>query len=388
MYNVLTLNEISAKGTDKLCASDFNVGNNVEAAQAVIVRSADMHSYDLNPELLGIARAGAGTNNIPIDKCTDEGIVVFNTPGANANAVKELVLTGMLLSSRKILEGIEWTKGLKGTEGIPANVESGKKQFIGPELRGKKLGVIGLGAIGVLIANSAVSLGMEVIGYDPFLSVQSAWNISAGVELAPNMDAVLVDSDFITIHVPFNKETKGMFNEELFAKVKTGCRLLNFSRGELVDTDALTKALENGTLYRYITDFPNEDMLNLDNVISIPHLGASTPESEENCAEMAALQLKDFLQFGIIKNSVNFPECDSPYCGKARITLAHKNVPKMVGSITNILADENLNIDNMVNKSKGDIAYTIVDLDTLGDKSEDILAKLNAIQGMIRVRLI
>lgn len=388
MYNILTLNAISDKGLVKLPAKDFVVSNSMENPDGILVRSADMYEYDFPDSLLAIARAGAGTNNIPINKCSENGIVVFNTPGANANAVKELVLTGILISSRKIVEGIEWSRSLKGKENIADLVESGKKQFAGPEIKGKKLGIIGLGAIGVLVANAAVNLGMEVMGYDPYLSVYSAWSISSEVELADGLESLVSQCDYISIHVPLNDNTQNMFNSELFGMMKNGCRLLNFSRGGLVETAALKIALEEGVLDRYITDFPGEEVLNLDNVLAIPHLGASTPESEENCAEMAAIEIKAFLKYGTIKNSVNFPNCESLYTGKSRIALAHKNIPNMVGSITSIFAKEALNIDNMVNKSKGSLAYTIVDLDTLAGKDDSILDQLGKLEGIIKARIV
>lgn len=388
MYNILTLNSISEKGLVKLPAKDFVIADKMENPDGIMVRSADMHTYEMPDTLLAIARAGAGTNNIPVDKCAEKGIVVFNTPGANANAVKELVLTGILISSRKIVEGIEWSKSLKGKENIDKLVESGKSQFAGPEIKGKKLGVIGLGAIGVMVANAAVSLGMEVMGYDPYLSVYSAWSISSDVELADSVASIVAQCDYVTLHVPLNDSTKNMFNDELFDMMKSGARLLNFARGGLVETSALKKALDNGTLDKYITDFPGEEVLNLDNVLAIPHLGASTPESEENCAEMAAIELKAFLKYGTIKNSVNFPNCESLYTGKARVTIAHKNIPNMVGSITALFAKENLNIDNMLNKSKGDWAYTIIDIDSLCGKNDILIDGLKKLPGVVRARIV
>ncbi len=388
MYNVLTLNTISEKGLVKLPPKDFVINNTMANPDGIIVRSADMHNYELPKSLLGIARAGAGTNNIPIEKCSEKGIVVFNTPGANANAVKELVITGILISSRKVVEGIEWSKSLKGKENIDKLVESGKSQFAGPEIKGKKLGVIGLGAIGVLVSNAAVSLGMEVMGYDPFLSVYSAWSISSSVELAESIESIVSQCDYVTIHIPLNDKTKNTFNSELFSIMKKGCRLLNFSRGEIVETAALKEALADGTLDKYITDFPGEEVLNLDNVLAIPHLGASTPESEENCAEMAAIQLKAFLKYGTIKNSVNFPDCESVYTGKVRVAIAHKNIPNMVGSITALFARENLNIDNMLNKSKNTLAYTIIDLDSLLGKNEALIEAIEAISGVVKARIV
>ncbi|HCT63944.1 MAG TPA: 3-phosphoglycerate dehydrogenase [Lachnospiraceae bacterium] len=388
MYNILTLNSISEKGLVKLPAKDFIVADKMETPDGILVRSGDMHNYEMPDTLLGIARAGAGTNNIPVDKCAEKGIVVFNTPGANANAVKELVLTGILISSRRIVEGIEWSKSLKGKEHIDKLVESGKKQFAGPEIKGKKLGIIGLGAIGVMVANAAVSLGMDVMGYDPFLSVYSAWSISSDVELADSIVSIAEQCDYVSIHVPLNDNTKNMFNAEIFSMMKKGSRLLNFSRGGLVETSALKNALENGTLDKYITDFPGEEVLNLDNVLAIPHLGASTPESEENCAEMAAIELKAYIKYGTIKNSVNFPNCESLYTGKARVTIAHKNIPNMVGSITAVFAKHDLNIDNMLNKSKGNWAYTIIDLDSLYGKNDNLIAELKLLPGVVRARIV
>ena len=388
MYNILTLNAISEKGLAKLPPDLFAISDKTENPDGIIVRSAEMHEYEAPGSLLAVARAGAGTNNIPIDKFSENGIVVFNTPGANANAVKELVLTAILISSRKIVEGIEWSNSLKGKENIDKLVESGKKQFAGPEIKGKKLGVIGLGAIGVLVANAAVALGMEVIGYDPFLSVYSAWSISSEVELADSIASIVTQCDYITVHVPLNADTKNMFNDELFGMMKKGTRLLNFSRGGLVETAALKKALADGVVDKYITDFPSEEVLNLDNVLAIPHLGASTPESEENCAEMAAIEIKAFLKYGTIKNSVNFPNCEALYTGKARITIAHQNIPNMVGSMTAIFAKENLNIDNMINKSNGEWAYTIIDLDSLCGKNDTILAELRALPGVKKARIV
>ncbi|HIW47831.1 MAG TPA: phosphoglycerate dehydrogenase [Firmicutes bacterium] len=388
MYRVQTLNEISPKGLMKLPAKDFIVGKNTEHPEGIIVRSAEMKEMQFPDSLLAIARAGIGVNNIPIDRCSEEGIVVFNTPGANANAVKELVLAALLLSSRKIVQGIEWTKSLKGTENIEKQVESGKKQFVGPEIAGKTLGVFGLGAIGVLVANAASQLGMHVVGYDPFLSVHSAWRISSDVELADSKETMVAQCDYITVHIPLNDATRNMFDKDLLSCVKKGCHLLNFSRGELVDLTALKEAMSIGTIATYITDFANEELLNMDNVIVIPHLGASTPESEENCAEMAAMEMKAFLKYGTIRNSVNFPNCEAMYTGKARITVAHKNVPNMIGAITGVFAKENLNIDNMINKAKGTMAYTIIDLDSLDGKNQVLLDDLKAIDGVVRARIV
>lgn len=388
MYNVLTLNAISDVGLSKLPAKDFSIADKIENPEGIILRSFAMHDMELPGSLIAVARAGAGTNNIPIDKCSEKGIVVFNTPGANANAVKELVLTGLLLSSRKIVEGIEWTKGLKGQENIDKLVEKGKAKFIGPEIKGKKLGVIGLGAIGVMVANSARSLGMEVLGFDPFLSVNAAWNLSSSVIKAESIEAVVSQCDYITIHIPLNDKTKGMYNKSLFNVTNKGARLLNFSRGELVDTTALKEAIDDGTITTYVTDFPSEEIIGFDNIIVTPHLGASTPESEENCAEMAALELKDYLMWGTIKNSVNFPDCEVPDTGKARIAVAHRNIPNMVSSIAAVFAKECINIDNLTNKSKGNWAYTMVDVDELNGNGVDIINELKAIKGVVKARIV
>ena len=388
MYNILTLNAISPKGLDKLPGENFTVSGDIVNPDGIIVRSADMHEYNFPDSLLCVARAGAGTNNIPLDKCAEKGIVVFNTPGANANAVKELVIAALLLASRKIVEASEWTKTLKGQPDMDKLVESGKKKFAGPEITGKKLGVLGLGAIGVLVANAALALGMEVIGYDPYLSVQSAWHISGQVELAKSIEEVVSQSDYVTIHTPLNDSTKGMVNAELLKKFKKGARLINIARGGLVDPVAVAEALDNGILAKYIADFAAEELLGKENVIILPHLGASTPESEENCAVMAAQELKEYIEYGNIKNSVNFPNCEAPYTGKARVTIAHRNIPNMVGSITAIFAKENLNIDNMINKSRGDWAYTIIDFDSLGDKHDSLLNELKGLKGVVKPRIV
>lgn len=388
MYNILTLNAIAKVGLDKLPADNFAVSENTENPDGIILRSYDMHQMELPSNLKGVARAGAGTNNIPIDKCSEKGIVVFNSPGANANAVKELVLTGILLSSRKIVDGIEWVKTLKGQENVDKLVEKGKSKFVGPEIEGKTLGVIGLGAIGVLVANSAKALGMNVIGYDPFLSVDSAWKLNSSIINAKSMEEVVAESDYITIHVPLNDKTRNTFNKDLFAATKKGARLLNLARGELVETEALKEALADGTIACYVTDFPNSEVIELENVIAIPHLGASTPESEDKCAIMAAMELRDFLEYGNIKNSVNFPNCEIPYTGKSRVSIAHKNIPNMVSSIANVFAKEGINIDNMLNKSKGSVAYTLIDVDNLFNKNEELVKELEAIEGVAKARVV
>jgi D-3-phosphoglycerate dehydrogenase len=326
-------------------------------------------------------------NNIPVDLCTQKGIVVFNTPGANANAVKELVIAGMLISSRRVCQGINWTQSLKGKGAeVPALVEKGKADFTGPEILGKKLAVIGLGAIGVIAANAATDLGMEVIGFDPHISVESAWGLSRSVKRAKSLEGALMDADYITVHVPLLPETKGVINAALLSKMKNGVRIMNFARGELVNNKDMLAAIKDGKVACYVTDFPEEELLGIDQVIPVPHLGASTPEAEDNCAIMAAEQLKSFLETGNIKNSVNFPNCELDFMRKTRIVLANKNVPNMVGQITTVLANEGLNIAEMLNKGKGEVAYNIIDLDN--DVSQKAVDKLKAIEGVIMVRVI
>jgi D-3-phosphoglycerate dehydrogenase len=346
---------------------------------------------DFNPNLIAIARAGAGVNNIPVDKCTDSGIVVFNTPGANANAVKELVLTCLMASSRNLFAGVLWTKSLADEgENIPKLVEAGKKQFVGKEIKGKTLGVIGLGAIGALVANDALDLDMDVIGFDPFISVDTAWNLSRNVKRAMSLEDLFANSDYITVHVPLTDGTRGMFNTETFSIMKPGVHILNFSRGELVNEEDMKEALESGVVGKYITDFPNENVVKMKNAVPIPHLGASTQESEENCALMAARQVKEFLETGNIKNSVNFPNANLPYSGKRRVAAFHKNVPNMVGQITSSISSYNLNIADMVNRSRGDYAYTMIDIDNKinGDTVPGLLAKIQQIEGIVSVRVI
>lgn len=385
MYKVKTLNKIAKIGLD-VFDDKYTYGDEVENPDGIILRSFNMHEMELPESLAAIARAGAGVNNIPIDKCSEKGIVVFNTPGANANAVKELVIAGLLLASRKVVQGIEWAKTLIGEgDQVSKLVEKGKSSFAGPEIMGKTLGIIGLGAIGIRVANAAHALGMNVIGYDPYLSVDAAWKMTRAAEHAKTIDDVLAKSDYISIHVPATADTKGMFNADLFRKVKPGVRLLNFSRAELVDTEAVLKALEDGTVAEYVTDFATEELLKSDRVVVMPHLGASTPESEDNCAVMAAQELKDFLENGNIINSVNFPNCDmGKVCG-SRITIAHKNIPAMISQISTVFTNDNINIENMVNKSRGDIAYTMID--THSAVNDKILNDLKAIDGVIRVTL-
>jgi D-3-phosphoglycerate dehydrogenase len=346
-----------------------------------------MKDMTLPPSVKAIARAGAGVNNIPIDKCSEKGIVVFNTPGANANGVKELVVLGMLLASRKVVEGICWAKGLVGEgDKVPDLIEKGKSKFGGTEILGKKLGVVGLGAIGTMVANTAEGLGMEVSGYDPFLSIEAAWRLSRTVKKAPSLDRLLAESDFISLHVPQNKDTKGFMNADKFAIMKKGVVILNFARGGLVDTPSLKKAIEDGTVACYVTDFPDEEVIKLDKVIPIPHLGASTEESEENCAIMAAMELMDFLENGNIKNSVNFPDCSLDRTGNKRLTISNQNAPGMIEKITHLLAESKINIADMINKSKGNVAYNIIEVD--GDVSDGVVEKIASAEGIIGVRVL
>ena len=385
MYKVQTLNKIAKIGLN-VFDDKYTFGDEVENPDGIILRSFNMHDMELPDSLAAVARAGAGTNNIPIDKCSEKGIVVFNTPGANANAVKELVIAGLLLASRKVVQGINWAKTLIGEgDQVGKLVEKGKSNFVGPEITGKTLGIIGLGAIGVRVANAAHALGMNVIGYDPYLSVDAAWNMTRAAVKANDIDTILAQSDYISIHVPATADTKGMFNADLFKKVKKGVRLLNFSRAELVDTDAVLASLEDETVAAYVTDFATEELLKSDKVVCMPHLGASTPESEDNCAVMAAQELKDFLENGNIKNSVNFPNCDmGKVCG-SRVTIAHKNIPTMLNQITDVFTKDNINIENMINKSKGDYAYTMIDTHT--EITATMLNDMKAIDGVIKVSL-
>jgi len=387
MFKIQTLNKISPRGLDLLPHEKYEYASEFSHPDAIIVRSHKMHDMDLPDSLKAIARAGAGVNNIPVEKCSDQGIVVFNTPGANANSVKEMVLLGLFISSRKVFRGISWAKGLhtQGAE-VPKLIEKGKSDFAGPEILGKKLGIIGLGAIGVMVANDAEALGMDVTGYDPYMSVDSAWGLSRTVKKAVSMDSLIAESDYISLHMPLNDDTRGSINKEKFKIMKQGVRILNFARGDLVANDDLIDAIQQETVSMYVTDFPTQELLQIDNVIPIPHLGASTPESEENCAVMAANQLRDYLENGNIKNSVNFPECVLPPSGSTRITIANKNVPKMIGQFTSILAQEDINIAELLNKSKGDYAYNIIDID--GQAGDSLIEKLRNVDGVIMVRVI
>lgn len=388
MYNILTLNKISKSGLSILEPDKFAISDSCDSPDGIIVRSFVMHDMELPKSVKAIARAGAGVNNIPISKCSERGIVVFNTPGANANAVKELVIASLMLSSRKIVDGINWAQTLKGSEGVPKQIEKGKSAFAGPEVMGKKIGVVGLGAIGVLVANACDSLGMEVCGYDPFLSVESAWAISRGVTDAKSLDQIYANSDYITLHVPSNSETKHMINAETIAKMKDGVRILNLSRAELVNDDDMKAALESGKVAAYVTDFPNDNILGAKNVITIPHLGASTPESEENCALMASNQIRNYLENGNIVNSVNLPNSELARTTDRRICVIHKNIPNVINPLTHAVSSLNINIENMLNRSKGDYAYTIIDINADDSAINDIESKLNEVDGVIYIRII
>jgi len=384
MYKIATLNKISHKGLERF-SDKYQINDDAASADAILVRSQDMHSMELSENLLAIARAGAGVNNIPVSECSEKGIVVFNTPGANANAVKELVLTGILMSARNVSSAIAWTKTL--TEDISKTVEKNKSQFAGHEINGKVLGVVGLGAIGVMVANAAESLGMHVIGYDPYMSVQSAHELSRTVEVYESLDYILPKCDYITIHVPFMENTKELINEKRFNLMKDGVCLLNFSRDQIVSETDVIKALDSGKVRKYVTDFPSENILCNDKAICIPHLGASTKESEDNCARMAVDQVMDYLENGNITNSVNFPNCALGLStSMKRIAVLHKNIPAMLGKITGILADMNINISDLNNRSKGDLAYTLIDIDSDVDETE--LKKALSVKGIISVRVI
>ena len=388
MYRIKTLNKISQAGLARLDQSRFQVGPEVENEDGILVRSAPMEDYVFPDALRAIARAGAGTNNIPIDRCSESGIVVFNTPGANANAVKELVVAALLIASRDILGGADWVQEQAHTPNVDlaAAVEKGKSAFVGPELYRKTLGVIGLGAIGALVCNTALELGMDVYGYDPFLSVDAALRLDRHVHVVKDVNDLYRVSDYVTIHVPYNSSTKDFINAEAISKMKGQVRVLNLARGGLVNDDDMIDALESGRVAKYVTDFPDDRISTVKNVIALPHLGASTPESEENCARMAADQLKDYLLNGNIKNSVNLPNVEQEWSGISRVCLIHRNIPAMLTQITSILSAEGANVENLTNKSRKDYAYTMVDLDArLKDAAAE---KLRAIPGVIRVRVL
>lgn len=387
MYQIHCLNKISPVGTGRF-GEQYTVGAELAQADAVLVRSAAMHDMELPEQLLAIARAGAGVNNIPIDKCSEQGIVVFNTPGANANAVKELVICGLLLASRKVARGMDWVKTLKGEgDQVGKLVEKGKSAFVGPEISGKALGVIGLGAIGILVANAAEALGMTVYGYDPYLSVDAAWGLSSSVHHARSLDEIYANCDYITLHLPQTPDTKNMINADALAKMKDGVRILNFARGGLVNSAELISALESGKAAAYVTDFPDESLLDVEGVTAIPHLGASTPESEDNCARMAVDQVKDYLENGNIRNSVNMPAVSMARDpGLTRICILHRNVPNTISLFSGAVGDAGVNIENMQSMSRGNYAYTIFDVS--GDLSDEAAADLEKLDPIIRVRVI
>ncbi len=385
MYKIKTLNEISPAYKAVLSESEYAVGKDEAAPDAIIVRSADMHDMDVPASLLAVARAGAGYNNIPVEDFGRKGIVVFNTPGANANAVKELAIAALLLGSRDILGGIEWCRTIAGEgDAVPKLVEKGKSKFVGPELLGKTLGVVGLGGVGGLVANAAVGLGMNVLGYDPYISVENAWKLSRSIGHAGSLEELYAACDYISIHVPLTDATRGSFNAAVFAKMRKGAVLLNLARGELVDNADVLAALASGQLRRYVTDFPNAALIGQPGVVAIPHLGASTPESEDNCVDMASRQLDAYLKYGSIRNSVNYPACELGPTARSRVAVMHANVPNTVGSITSTIASAGINIDNMVNKSRGEFAYTVLDLDD--PASPALIEALGKLDKVYRVR--
>ena len=388
MYKIQTLNKIAACGLNQLDRDNYEIASEINNPDAILVRSADMHEMALSDNIKAVARAGAGTNNIPIPELTEKGVVVFNTPGANANAVKELVMLALLVSSRPLLDANKWANGLAGKgDEIPDLAEKGKSQFVGPELKGKTLGVIGLGAIGAMVANLALKFGMDVIGYDPFLSVKAALSLDHNVKIAETLDTVYAKSDYITIHVPQTNDTKGMINAASIKNMKDGVRIINIARGGLVNNADIIAAIDSGKVASLVTDFAAEELLNHENVICLPHLGASTPEAEDNCAVMACNQLRDFLENGNIVNSVNFPRLvvDNPIpSGGTRLCIAHKNVPDVISKFTTILGDAKLNISGMINQTRGDLAYNITDVDA--KVPEDTLRALAGIESVIKVR--
>ena len=386
MYQVHYLNPISEKGT-ALWTEDYTTAENINEAQAILVRSANMHEMELPENLLAVARAGAGVNNIPLTSCADQGIVVFNTPGANANSVMELALCGMLLGCRDIVGGINWVQSIKGSADVARLVEKGKAQFAGHEIRHKNLGVIGLGAVGGPLANAARRLGMQVYGCDPFISIDAAWHLDSHIVRVKTRDEIYAQSDIISLHTPLLDDTRKMINAEAISKMKDGVIILNFARDQLVDDDAMEEALKSGKVSRYVTDFPNDRTANMPGVIAIPHLGASTEESEDNCAKMAVSEVMNYLENGNIVNSVNFPNCDMGICTKAgRIAILHRNIPNMLSKFTTVVANDNVNISDMVNRSKGEYAYTMLDLDT--PTSAEVVEDLKKVNGVLRVRVI
>ncbi len=385
MKNIKLMNKIAACGTD-IFPSDYTVSADVENEDGILVRSAGLHEMAFAPTLRAIARAGAGVNNIPIDRCTEEGIVVFNTPGANANAVKELTLAALILASRNVVGGIEWVNTLAGTAGVAKAVEAGKGAYVGHELTGKTLGVVGLGAIGGLVANAANSLGMSVMGCDPFITVNAAWALSVSVKKAASYDEIYKNADYITLHVPSTPDTKGMICEKTLSMMKDGVRIINMARADLVNAADLKAALASGKVAAYITDFPTEETLGVPGIVNIPHLGASTYESEDHCAVMAAKEILDYLENGNIKNSVNFPALSMPRSGVQRICVHHRNIPNVLSSATSLVAAEGINIENLANASRGDAAYTVIDVGTA--VSEHAIAALKTIEGVMRVTVL
>lgn len=387
MKEILTLNPISDRIYDHLSKEEYSVSAQAKEPEGILVRSADMHEFSLPKSVMAVARAGAGTNNIPCAEYALKGVTVFNTPGANANGVAELVLGAMLLSSRNLSQASAWVDTLNGMGSeVPKLVEKGKKAFVGHEIRGKKLGVIGLGAIGGLVANDAYNLGMEVLGFDTHLSVDAAWRLSRKIQKAACREQIFAECDVITLHVPLLDETRGIINKDSIALMKDGVMILNFARGELVNTADVIAAIESGKISRYVTDFPCQELIGVRNAVLIPHLGASTPESEDNCAAMAAQELDEYLRLGNIKNSVNMPACELPWTGRTRICMIHKNIANMIGRITEIIAADNINISDMINKSRGDIAYTMIDIDSGAEQK--LLDDLAGIPDMIRIRVL
>ena len=381
MYNVKLLNKIASVGTDEFDKRRYNIDVDIAAPEAIMVRSAAMHDMDFGPELLAIARAGAGVNNIPIDKCAEQGIVVFNTPGANANGVKELAIAALLMAARDIIGGVKFTETL--TEDVAKSVERGKSAFAGCELKGKTLGVIGLGAIGGMVANAAAALGMKVIGYDPYITIEGAWRLSHHISKAASYEEIFKSCDFITLHVPATPETKNMIRRDTLAMMRDGVRIINLSRADLVCAADVKDAIAQGKVTRYVTDFPTEETINQPGIVTIPHLGASTAESEDNCAVMAAHELIDYIENGNITNSVNYPSVQMPRSGAARLVVLHRNIPNMITSITGVLSEAGLNIENMANRSRGDYACTLLDADS--DFSEATVGAVAALDGVIRV---
>ena len=385
MLKIKLMNKIAKVGTDVLSKEKYLLGTEIENEDAIMVRSAALHDMQFSPSLRAIARCGAGVNNIPVERCTEKGVVVFNTAGANANAVKELAIAALVLSSRDILGGVRWTETLVGTENVAKAVEAGKSAFVGHELAGKTLGVIGLGAIGGMVANAAISLGMSVLGYDPYITAKAAWSLAPSVKQAADYAEIFKTCDYITLHVPATPQTKNMINAKSIAQMKDGARLINLARADLVDAAAVKEGLQTGKLASYVTDFPTEETVGVKGIITIPHLGASTVESEDHCAIMAAQQLDEFLTCGNIKGSVNFPTVSIPQSEKPRVCIMNKNVPNMLTQITSAFSAENINIENLANGSKGETAYTIVETNVA--PSEEILSKLATIDGIFGVRI-